>query len=425
MRLNLSMLALVLLGACAKRSPDYAYPEAAYDDYGEAEYRSDSAGYAPAAPPPPPAPATTAASTRSTTTFSAEKKVEKSKGGPTRGAPSGGAKPSDAWRDQAPPAEPVESAPNEAPVEAPAARMVHYSGWARIEATKTEALLSAVSKSAEDIGGFVEQLTATSVTVRVPVSRFEEAFKAMLALGEVVDKNVTAEDVTDAFASVDLRLRTAKSTRDRLVTLLAQAKTESEKLQILAQIRRLSEQIDVMEGQLRTLASLANFSRITVEAVPRDAFASRAPGQDPVGFSWIHALSPFRRGVATDWKLSEMEVPTGFVALDVKKRFIAESADGAVIWTARLENDPLGDAAFWVESVRERLSDDFKSVEEQTVGGYKVLRFVSETDDDYRYLVGVRVDGDELHLVQVYFPSEETEKRYADAVRAAITGGKS
>ena len=35
MRPTLSILVLALLGACAKRSPDYAYPEAAYDDYGE------------------------------------------------------------------------------------------------------------------------------------------------------------------------------------------------------------------------------------------------------------------------------------------------------------------------------------------------------------------------------------------------------
>lgn len=421
MRNLLSILALAVLAlACAKRSPDYAYaPEASYDEYsGDSDYRAE---YAPAAPPPPPAPASAAPATRTTSSSYADKK----KGGPSRAGATSGAAPEDPYGGQRAPEEPVERAPSEAPGEAPAARMVHYSGWARIEATKTDALLSDVSKAAEDIGGFVEQLTATSVTVRVPVSRFEEAFRSMLALGEVVEKNITAEDVTDAFAAVDLRLRTAKSTRDRLVTLLAQARTESEKLQILSQIRRLSEQIDVMEGQLRTLASLANFSRITIEAVPREAFASRAPGQDPVGFSWIHTLSPFRRGVAADWKLSELAVPTGFVALDVKKRFIAESADGAVIWTARLDNDPQGDAAFWIASVRQRLSDDFKSVEEQSIGGYKVLRFVSETDDDYRYLVGVRVDGDALLLVQVYYPSEETEQRYADAVRAVIAGGKS
>lgn len=403
----------LVLAACAKKAPEapYAYYDAApaeemdYDDYGAASG---------AAPPPPPAPMTTASAAPARKASSAPSK------GSTRSA---------AYREQAAPAdtstpaEPGESGSSAA--EAPAKRMVHYSGWARLEATKTEELLKAVSLLAEGMGGFVEQLTPSSVTVRVPVARFDEAFKATLQLGEVVDKSVSAEDVTDAFTAVDLRLRTAKSTRDRLVALLAQAKNESEKLALLAQIRRLSEQIDVMEGQLRTLASLANFSRITVEAVARQAFASRAPGQDPAGFGWIHGISPFQRQMTEGWKLSEMAVPTGFVALDVKKRFIAESADGAVIWTAELPNDPAGDAAFWTAAIQKRLSDDFKSVEAMDIGGYKLLRFVSETDDDYRYVVGVRVDGDELHLVQVYYPNEATEARYQEAVRQAIAGGSS
>lgn len=396
-----ALVAVFALMGCAKRAP-YEYASAPMEAYDMEE----AYGGAPP-PPPPPAPASAPATT------SALKMKERE--------PAKGRSRSDAYRG-----EPTPPADTSTPAdEAPAERMVHYSGWARIEATKTEDLLKAVSAMAEGMGGFVEQLTADSVTVRVPVSRFEEAFKAALAMGEVLDKSVSAEDVTDAFLAVDLRLRTAKSTRDRLVTLLAQAKTESEKLQILAQIRRLSEQIDVMEGQLRTLASLANFSRITVQAQPREAFAARAPGQDPVGFSWIHALSPFSRAVGAYWKLSPLEVPTGFVALDIKKRFIAESADGAVIWTARLDNDPAGDAAFWTAAIRERIKDEFKSVEEREVGGYKLLRFVSETDDAYRYVVGVRVDGDQLHLVQVYYPDEATEQRYQDAVRAVIAGGKS
>jgi hypothetical protein len=247
----------------------------------------------------------------------------------------------------------------------------------------------------------------------------------VLALGEVLDKAVTAEDVTDAFTAVDLRLTNARTTRDRLIALLAQAKDENEKLRILAQIRRLSEDIDVMEGQLRTLASLASFSRITVEVQARPAFAAAAPGQDPVGFDWIHALSPFRRDLSERGDLSSLDVPVGFVALDVKKRFIAESADGAVIWTSKLENDPAGSAAFWIDAVSQRLGPEFQSVDRLTAGGYQLLSFVSETDDPYRYLVGVRVEGDDLYLVEVYYPSATQEDRYKDAVLAVIGGGRS
>ena len=120
-----------------------------------------------------------------------------------------------------------------------------------------------------------------------------------------------------------------------------------------------------------------------------------------------------------------MEVPIGFVALDVKQRFIAESADGAVLWTSKLENDPRGSAGFWMDAVSQRLAPEFKSVDRLSAGGYQILRFVSETDDPYRYLVGLRVDGDDLYLVEVYYPSATQEDRYRDAVLAVIGGGRS
>lgn len=420
-----TLFALMMLGACAKKAT-------MYEDYGYAMAES--------APPPPPAPPadmddsfggatslspgvamersyqtaeTTVATTRSTTT----------KGGRGRSEASGASASPTSSPRPAPAAQAPEKPLAEDPK--PAARMIHYNGYAKLQATKTAELLDQVVKLAESMGGFVEQLGSSRVTVRVPVERFDDTMKQVLELADVLDRAITAEDVTDAFLAVDLRLATARTTRDRLVVLLAQAKDEREKLSILAQIRRLSEEIDVMEGQIRTLSALASMSRVTVEVVARPAFASQAPGQDPVGFGWIHRLSPFRRDVALSGDLSKMEVPTGFVPLDVKKRFIAESADGAVIWTTKLENDPKGDASFWVRAIRERMAPEFASADVSTVGTYELIRFVSETDDPYRYMVGVRVVGDDLYLVEVYFPNETVEARYKDAVLKVIGGGQS
>lgn len=402
--LVLFAVVLLALGGCrAKQAP--------YESYGY-DYAMEEMD----APPPPAPPGAMdyegasmpAASTRATTSAGASAK----KPGAPRPAAQGGA----------PAPEPVEPAPEEKPS---TPRMIHYNGYARLQATKTEELVDRVAKLAVEVGGFVEQLAPSRVTIRVPVERFDESFQRVLGLADVLDKAVTAEDVTDAFLAVDLRLSTSRAARDRLVALLASAKTEQEKLEILAQIRRLSEEIDVLEAQLRTISALASLSRITVEVVARPAFASQAPGQDPVGFAWIHQLSPFRRDVAAGGELAKLDVPTGFVALDLKKRFIAESADGAVIWSAKLDNEPEGDAAFWVSALKQRLGPEFQSAEVQSRGAFQVIRFVSETDDPYRYLVGVRVEGEHLYLVEVYYPSPEVEKRYEEAVNQVIAGGQS
>ena len=105
--------------------------------------------------------------------------------------------------------------------------------------------------------------------LRVPVARFEEAMDAVLGSGEVVEKSISAQDVTDAFVAVELRLATLRNTQARLQALLAKSQDEQEKLMLVRQIQRVSEEIDRLEGQSRTLADLADLARINVSLLPR------------------------------------------------------------------------------------------------------------------------------------------------------------
>jgi hypothetical protein len=321
-----------------------------------------------------------------------------------------------------------EASPPDTPAsEVPAPdRMVYYNGYLHLRVVRAEETTRAVAELAREAGGYVEQLTPQRVIVRIPVAVFEDTFEAALALGELLDRNVSAQDVTEAFTDVSLRLQTLKSTQERLVELLARAKTEQEKLALLREIRRVSEQIDVVEGQMRTLSELARFSRLTVQVTPRADFDNRVTRADAEGLGWIQQLSPFSRSVGQYSKRVPLAVPEGMVLLDPRGRFIAESADGAVMWTSRIENAPRGEADFWVNSIRERLSAEFDADEAESVGGFVLLRMVEQdAPEGYRYLVGVREEGRWLRVVQVYYPSAEQEERYGEAVLAAIGGGQS
>lgn len=67
-----------------------------------------------------------------------------------------------------------------------------------------------------------------SVTVRVPVEQFQTIYDAMLALGEVINRQISAEDITDRYFDRELRLRTSIVARDRLIALLEIATNENE-----------------------------------------------------------------------------------------------------------------------------------------------------------------------------------------------------
>lgn len=316
-----------------------------------------------------------------------------------------------------------EAADPTAAEEAAPARMVHYEGWARLRVESLDAASDALVAMATQAGGRVETLTPTRLVLRVPVAAFRDRFDAMLATGEVLARTISAQDVTEAFQSVDLRLQSAKAAQARLQALLAKAKEEEEKIALLRELQRLAETIDRLEGQSRTLADLAAMSRITLELVPRQAVIGTGPVAESAAFAWIRALGPFRDDVLPRGRLLRVDIPEGMVALDLTRRTVAESADGARFRAARLANVPRGDGAFWLDALQRRLAPEFRSAETREVGGWKVLRLLDRGAKPYVYVLAVRTDGGDLDLVEVYYPSEAHETRHGAAVQAVLAGG--
>lgn len=323
-----------------------------------------------------------------------------------------------------PPPAPLLSEAEPAPEpSAPAsARKVHYSGYAHLRATDPEDTLDAVVAIAEEAGGRVEKLASSSVTVRVPVASFDAVFAEITELGDLVDRSISAVDVTEAFAALDLRLQTARASRDRLTALLARATDELEKLALLSEIQRLTLQIDEMDSRIRTLQSLAELSRITVEVQPRQQQARR-DATLPAGFGWMAALSPFRKDVALSHEALWLDVPEGMVGLGDDEHFVAESADGASVWAHTQPNDPEGDGAFWAEALDEHLSGDFSDAERWTAGDFELIALTDHGEDPYTWWVGVRADGKHRDVVEAWFPSADHLERHEAAVRACIEGG--
>ncbi|MDP2304802.1 MAG: DUF4349 domain-containing protein [Pseudomonadota bacterium] len=395
------LVLLVMLAACAKR---YAASEemAGGERYEADGYGSGSGSSAPttrssAGGPPPPAP-------------------------PPSGRPS----------SMSPPAmKPAVDAPASVPdvaaaVTPAAARMVHYQGYAELRVGKQQEATDALIALATEAGGGLEQQYGATIVLRVPVAKFREVFDAVLKVGDVTRKSIAAEDVTEAFSAVELRLSTAKARRDRLVTLLAQSRDENEKLALVREIQEVTEEIDRLEQSVRTLQRLADFSRITVQLQQRPALTWQGGAPESAAFAWIRSLSPFdvESSIrALGGKKLELELPEGFVPLDAKGRFIVESAEGARVWATRLVNDPVGDTPFWTDALARRLTSEFAEGKPVSVGDWQGLRLLDRSDKPYVWVVLVRASGNDLDLVQIFYPSVAAEERHAPAVRAALGQG--
>jgi hypothetical protein len=127
--------------------------------------------------------------------------------------------------------------------------------------------LDGVERVARDVGGYLSSRQDTSVTVRVPRDRFDEAVGRIEKLGDVTHRDIKAQDVTDEYVDLQARLKNAYAMRDRLTDLLGRAASK-DALDIEKELGRVTEEIERMEGRLKLLRDQIAFSTITVTFTP-------------------------------------------------------------------------------------------------------------------------------------------------------------
>ena len=302
-------------------------------------------------------------------------------------------------------------------------RMIHYNGSATLLVSRLPETLDKLEEIAVAHGGGLISRSASNIMLQVPRENFDQAYAAALELGEVLNKNIATTDVTEAFTDTALRLEAMKTTRDRLIELLAKTKDEAEKVRILQQIQRLSEDIDSKEALLRGLKNLANFSNITIQLQLRQAGNMRHSNSEVAGFQWINRLSPFEGYVLHDSKKLKLEAPEGMVVLDPKGHYHAESADKANVFAGRLPNDPEGTAEFWKEAIIKRIGGEYAEIESFEAGEYLGLRLKADDEDGYVWTLYLSIEGKWLNVIQAYYPSLEHEGRLKAGVQSIVTGG--
>jgi hypothetical protein len=171
---------------------------------------------------------------------------------------------------------------------APVGAMLIYMATLHLAVHEPLKTIDRVQRTALDLGGYLVRRDQQSITVRVPADKYKTAMAAISALGDVVHREETVEDVTDQYFDLTARLRNARALRDRLEELLKQAKDVNEALAVQRELGKVNADIESMETKLKTLRELVAFSTITVQ--------TRAPESDRVGssvklpFAWLSEL---------------------------------------------------------------------------------------------------------------------------------------
>jgi hypothetical protein len=115
-------------------------------------------------------------------------------------------------------------------------------------------------------GGYMEQLAANRLVLRIPADRFPSVEPKLEAMGRIDDSltDIRAQDITAEYYDVELRLKTKRDYLASLQKLLDAAGSLKDKLAVQKEIASVVEEIEVLEGRLRLLSQQVALATVTV-----------------------------------------------------------------------------------------------------------------------------------------------------------------
>jgi hypothetical protein len=176
-------------------------------------------------------------------------------------------------------------APNDAALAQAETRVVIKTASLVLVVDSPEASLDAITALADRLGGFVvssniyendygyERSTPGAyITIRVPSESFDEALDDIRAEAiEVRSDNRSGQDVTAEYTDLQSRLRNLRDAETMLRGIMEDATDTEDVLAAFNQLNYITEQIEVLVGQIQYYEESAAMSSISVELIANES----------------------------------------------------------------------------------------------------------------------------------------------------------
>lgn len=169
-------------------------------------------------------------------------------------------------------------------------RMLVYTGSLALEVARPDEAAAKFLALVKEWQGHLAQQQGFTYSVRIPAARFDEAFVQLKTWGRVLDEQRTASDVTEEFLDLGIRLDNARKSRDRLLALLEKADKVEDILKVEEQLRRLTEEIERMEGRRKFLADQVAMSTLTVTFTAVADMGPQHRRRTASRFDWVNQM---------------------------------------------------------------------------------------------------------------------------------------
>lgn len=131
-------------------------------------------------------------------------------------------------------------------------------------------LSDSIQKKTKELGGYIESDNTMeqriTTVVRIPSDKFDEFVKFTEDGYKVVNKNITTNNITDAYVDNDARLKNLRAQEDQILTILKKANTVDEVLKVQAELYRIRGEADSLEAMKKSWDKQVDYSTITINA---------------------------------------------------------------------------------------------------------------------------------------------------------------
>jgi len=112
---------------------------------------------------------------------------------------------------------------------------------------------------------------SADLLLKTPQQKLTSFIASIAALGEVTDKRVSAEDVTEQYYDAEARLKVMRAKEERLLSLLDKANSITDIISIEKELGQTRSEIEVLTGRLQYLSNAVDYSAVhinLIQAVP-------------------------------------------------------------------------------------------------------------------------------------------------------------
>lgn len=143
-----------------------------------------------------------------------------------------------------------------------------------------------IGEMAEEIGGYTVSanlyqihtaggidVPQASITIRVPAEQLNKAlaFIKEQSKKDVINENISSQDVTGEYTDLQSRLRNAEAAEAELTNIMEEATKTEDVLNVYAQLKAVREEVELLKGQIQYYEQSAAYSLISVELLANEA----------------------------------------------------------------------------------------------------------------------------------------------------------